>query len=134
MVVCPRQVSINLPLPPLPRSSIVSSSVPDIRQYNSCILLFLSIDNTEFGKGPKSKHARERDGIIGADPESACADPEEKERFAPEASPYAQQIPSQTVSAAAAVAANDNAAAAGADGAAHAPLTSLGEEGRPAAV
>ena len=28
--------------------------------YNSCVLLFLSIDNVEHGLGPKSAHARRR--------------------------------------------------------------------------
>ena len=32
----------------------------------SCVLLFLGIDNTEKGPGPKSRHARERDAALEA--------------------------------------------------------------------
>ena len=45
----------------------------------SCVLLFLSIHNVEYGPGPKAKQARERDAAAGSptgDPESQMSEKE----------------------------------------------------------
>ena len=69
----------------------------------SCVLLFLGIDNTEKGPGPKSKHARERNSMeAGSDVESnekAISEPEpahvptERTDEAPSAAPAAEYEP-----------------------------------------
>lgn len=65
--------------------SIGEDEGPDI--LSSCVLLFLSINNVEYGPGPKSKHSRERDaaaGVPGSDPESQLS---EKEKSIDEPAP-----------------------------------------------
>lgn len=57
--------------------------------FDSCVLLFLSIDNVEKGPGPKSRHARERDA------QNAKSDPDLAEKAISEPEqPHAHQIPS----------------------------------------
>lgn len=56
---------------------------------NSCILLFMSIDNTEKGPGPKSAHAREHD----AEAALATVSDSEKEKETPSSGPLQEPLP-----------------------------------------